>query len=90
MTNTISVVTQLDHALPTNESPSILGRLFADDTAQDILEYALLGALIGIAAIAAWEELAITVGEVYAEAVGPTGQVQSLSSCMPGPDGTGC
>ena len=68
----------------------LLADLLDDESGQDIVEYALLGAVIGIAAIVIWQQLATTVGEVYGEAVAPTGEVQTLSSCMPGPDGTGC
>lgn len=68
----------------------IVERLLDDDAGQDIVEYALLGAVVGIAAILIWQQLAVTVGEVYGQTVSPAGQVQSLSSCMPGPDGTGC
>jgi len=68
----------------------LIGSLLEDESGQDIVEYALLGAVVGIAAIAIWQQLATTVGEVYGETVAPAGQVQNLSSCMPGPDGTGC
>ena len=68
----------------------LLAGLLDDESGQDIVEYALLGAVVGIAAIVIWQQLATTVGEVYGETVAPTGQVQNLSSCMPGPDGTGC
>jgi Flp pilus assembly pilin Flp len=75
---------------PIDEPHGLLGRLLDDDSGQDIVEYALLGALVGIAAILIWQQLAVTVGDVYGQTVAPTGQVQNLSSCMPGPDGTGC
>ena len=68
----------------------LLVNLLDDDAGQDIVEYALLSAVIGIAAILIWQQLAGTVGEVYGQTVAPAGQVQNLSSCMPGPDGTGC
>ena len=68
----------------------LLADLLDDESGQDIVEYALLGAVVGIAAIVIWQQLATTVGEVYGETVAPTGEVQTLSSCMPGPDGTGC
>jgi len=72
------------------DARQLLGDLLVDESGQDIVEYALLGAVVGIAAIVIWQQLATTVGEVYGDTVAPTGQVQSLSSCMPGPDGTGC
>ena len=43
-------------------------RFLCDDTGQDVVEYALLGALIGIAAIVTWQQLAATVGVVYGDA----------------------
>jgi Flp pilus assembly pilin Flp len=58
-----------------------------DDGGQDIVEYALLTAIIGIAAIAIWNELAIRVGIVYTAA--DTG-VQNLSACTPDPGQVSC
>ena len=46
---------------------SYLDSFLADESGQDIIEYALLTAIIGIGAIAVWQALADTVGEVYAE-----------------------
>ena len=68
----------------------VFERLVADESGQDLVEYALLSAVIGIAAILIWQQLAARVGEVFGEAVAPAGKAQVLSSCMPGPDGTGC
>ena len=48
-----------------------------DESGQDIVEYALLGALIGIAAILTWQQLAATVGVTYGTA---DAGVQGLSS----------
>jgi Flp pilus assembly pilin Flp len=62
-------------------------RFICDDTGQDVVEYALLGALIGIAAILTWQQLAATVGAVYGEA--DVAQ-QGLSACTPDPGGGGC
>lgn len=62
-------------------------RFIRDDTGQDVVEYALLGALIGIAAIVTWQQLATTVGAVYGAA---DGAQQSLSACTPDPGGGGC
>lgn len=58
-----------------------------DESGQDIVEYALLGALIGIAAILTWQQLATTVGVAYGTA---DAGVQGLSSCTPDPGGGGC
>ena len=62
-------------------------RFLLDDGGQDIVEYALLTAIIGIAAIAIWNELAIRVGIVYTAA--DTG-VQNLSACTPDPGQVSC
>ena len=52
-----------------------------------MVEYALLGALIGIAAILTWQQIAASVGVVYGEA--DVAQ-QGLSACTPDPGGGGC
>jgi len=62
-------------------------RFLCDDTGQDVVEYALLGALIGIAAILTWQQIATTVGVVYGAA---DGAQQGLSACTPDPGGGGC
>jgi Flp pilus assembly pilin Flp len=62
-------------------------RFIREETGQDIVEYALLGALIGIAAILTWQQIAASVGVVYGEA--DVAQ-QSLSACTPDPGGGGC
>lgn len=65
-----------------------LGALFlSDESGQDLIEYALLTALVGIVSIAIWNELLTRVGVVYGAA--DTG-VQNLSACTPNPDGSGC
>ena len=65
----------------------VLQRFVWDESGQDIIEYALLGALIGIAAILTWQQLATTVGIAY----GTTDAgVQGLSACTPDPGGGGC
>ena len=70
-----------------NGDGNALRRFIGDDSGQDIVEYALLGALIGIAAILTWQQLATTVGVTY----GTTDAgVQGLSACTPDPGGGGC
>ena len=72
---------------PTNGAGRVLQRFVRDESGQDIVEYALLGALIGIAAIVTWQQLATTVGAAY----GTTDAgVQGLSGCTPDPGGGGC
>lgn len=64
-------------------------RFRSEESGQDIVEYALLGALIGIASILTWQALVTTVGTVYGAA--DTG-VQTTSGCTPDPisAGGGC
>lgn len=71
----------------TVRNSSRLRQLLVDDSGQDIVEYALLTAIIGIAAIAIWNELTIRVGIVYTAA--DTG-VQNLSACTPDPGQVSC
>lgn len=58
-----------------------------DDRGQDIVEYALLTAIIGIAAILIWNALTDTVGAVYTAA---DTDVQNLSACTPDPGQVSC
>jgi pilus assembly protein Flp/PilA len=76
----------------TTAERDFLQRLLLDDSGQDIVEYALLGALVGIAAILTWQQLATTVGIAYGatDNTGVQGAVQGLSSCTPDPGGGGC
>ncbi len=69
---------------------TILHRLAADDAGQDLVEYALLASLVGIAALLVWQQLRDLVGVTYSDATGATGTVQTLSACTPDPGGSGC
>ncbi len=64
-------------------------RLKSDESGQDVVEYALLGALIGIASILTWQLLVTAVGTVYGAA---DSGVQTTSGCTPNPiaAGGGC
>jgi Flp pilus assembly pilin Flp len=64
-------------------------RFGSDESGQDIVEYALLGALVGIVSILIWQQLVTTVGTVYGAA---DANVQISSSCTPDPisAGGGC
>jgi Flp pilus assembly pilin Flp len=44
---------------------SILMRLFRDDGGQDVIEYALLSAGIGLAGVAVWPAITTAVGVAY-------------------------
>ena len=65
----------------------MLHRLITDDSGQDVVEYALLGAIVGIASIATWQLLVTTVADVYSAA---DADVQGVSGCTPDPGGGGC
>lgn len=62
-------------------------RLLVEDGGSDIVEYALLTAIIGIAAIAIWNELTFRVGVYYSAA---DAGVQNLSACTPDPGQVSC
>ena len=66
---------------------ALLRQGIADDSGQDVIEYALLGAIIGIASILTWQLVATTVGDVYSAA---DTDVQGVSACTPDPGGSGC
>jgi pilus assembly protein Flp/PilA len=65
----------------------MLQRLITDDSGEDLVEYALLGAIVGIASVVTWKLLATTVGDVYGAA---DADVQDVSACTPNPGGGGC
>jgi len=44
---------------------SLLVRLLFDDQAQDLIEYALLSAGLGVAGIATWPAIQTTIGATY-------------------------
>jgi Flp pilus assembly pilin Flp len=66
---------------------TILQRFACDDGGQDLIEYALLGALIGIGGIVAWTNVGTAILGTYS---GWDTSVQALSSCTPDPSGGGC
>jgi Flp pilus assembly pilin Flp len=65
----------------------MLRRLLLEEDAQDIVEYALLSAIVGIAAILVWQSIVTTVGTSYTAA---DTAVQANSACTPDPGGGGC
>lgn len=44
---------------------SLVGRFLVDDTGQDLIEYALLTATIGLASAAAWALIGPSIGTAY-------------------------
>lgn len=65
----------------------MLIRLLTSDDGQDLIEYALLSALIGIVGILAWTNISSAIGISYTNW---DSGVQNVSSCTPDPGGGGC
>jgi Flp pilus assembly pilin Flp len=65
----------------------MLLRFIRDDGGQDLIEYALLAASIGLACVAVWPTI---VGAIQVAYAGWDANIQSLSSCTPDPGGGGC
>ncbi len=68
--------------------PGILRRLWDEDEGQDIVEYAMLVAFVGLVALVAWLAFQDAI------AAGYTGwddrDQHEISCCTPEPDGSGC
>jgi Flp pilus assembly protein, pilin Flp len=62
-------------------------RLLREEAGQDLIEYALLTALIGTVGILAWQNIGSGIGNAYSW--WDTG-IQDLSGCTPDPGGGGC
>jgi Flp pilus assembly pilin Flp len=75
--------------MKTIPAPAMWRAFVAGESGQDLIEYGLLGALIGIASILIWQQLVVTVANVYGAA---DADVQIRSSCTPDPisAGGGC
>ena len=73
--------------MKTLETVAMWRRLASDDSGQDIVEYALLGALIGVSSILVWQGLVVTVFNAY---TATDAGVQNVSACTPDPGGGGC
>jgi Flp pilus assembly pilin Flp len=57
----------------------------SDESGQDLIEYGLLGALIGTVGILAWTNIRVSLGSAYS---GWGSGVNTLSGCTPDPIGT--
>ena len=66
---------------------SLIKRLLYEESGQDLVEYGLLSALVGIAAILVWQQLVDTVGATYTAAAA---DVQTMAACTPDPGVTVC
>lgn len=62
-------------------------RFLRDEGGQDVIEYALLAAFIGVCAVVAWTNIPPHIAAAYANW---DSTIQSLSSCTPDPGGGGC
>ena len=69
---------------------ALVAALAVDDAGQDLVEYSLLAALVGLGSIAAWQQLRGVIAGAYGAVTGAGGSVQGLSACTPGPGGSGC
>jgi Flp pilus assembly pilin Flp len=65
----------------------MLKRFIWDDNGQDLIEYALLAAFIGVCAVIAWTNIPPKIAAAYATW---DSNVQDLSDCTPDPGGGGC
>jgi len=63
-----------------------LARVLREEDGQDLIEYALLGSLIGIVGIVAWANVASAIGATYG---GWDAHVQTLSATTPDPISAG-
>ena len=46
---------------------AVLARFVAEESAQDLVEYALLGVFIGVASVVVWQNIASLIGARYTE-----------------------
>jgi Flp pilus assembly pilin Flp len=65
----------------------VLDRFVRDESGQDVIEYALLGALIAVLGILTWQNIGANIRLAYS---GFDSGVQTLSICTPDPGGGGC
>jgi Flp pilus assembly pilin Flp len=65
----------------------LLGRLIEEEHGQDLIEYALLSAFIGIVGVVAWSNIGTRIGVAYQAW---NTNVQTISACTPDPGGGGC
>jgi Flp pilus assembly pilin Flp len=65
----------------------LISRFVVEDDGQDIIEYALLTAFIGVVGILTWQNIGAGIANAY---TGWDTGIQTLSSCTPDPGGGGC
>jgi Flp pilus assembly pilin Flp len=62
----------------------LIVRLIQEDSGQDVVEYALLAAFIGLVGVVTWKNIGVGMGNALR---GWDTGVQGLSSCTPDPGG---
>ena len=62
-------------------------RFVKEDDGQDVVEYALLAAFIGVCAVLAWTNIPPKILNAYTNW---DNTVQGISGCTPDPGGGGC
>jgi Flp pilus assembly pilin Flp len=65
----------------------LVSRFVREDDGQDIIEYGLLAAFIGVVGILTWQNIGVGIKNAY---TGWDTGIQNLSSCTPDPGATGC
>lgn len=65
----------------------MLLRFLKDDAGQDLIEYSLLAAFIGLSAVLAWNAIPPKIAAAYSNW---DTNIQNLSACTPDPGGGGC
>jgi Flp pilus assembly pilin Flp len=65
----------------------LIARFVQDENGQDIIEYGLLAAFIGVVGILAWQSIS---GQISAHYTGWDTAIQTRSACTPDPGGGGC
>ena len=69
------------------DGDNMLQRFLREDDGQDLIEYALLSAFIGICAVVAWTNIPPKIAGAYNNW---NSGVQTISACTPDPGGGGC
>jgi Flp pilus assembly pilin Flp len=72
----------MNKKLSQRDRAGIVLRFIREDGGQDLIEYALLGALIGVCAVTAWINIPTKIKAAY---ISWDSNVQTLSSCTKDP-----
>ena len=69
------------------DAKEMLRRFVVDEGGQDLIEYGLLAASIGLCCVAVWPTIRTAITGAY---TGWDTNIQNLSGCTPDPGGGGC